>query len=204
MSADSEPQLLGHPAPLSQKSRLSHPTSLTSAATTTTLQPFNLLSRVFPLLTRIPRPLSHPPLRTMSEQLFVRTKPPPLLVPSTSTQQLKLAAQAQFDPSASTDAAYVLHVVALPNQGGFLFAGSDDSLRAFSPALEPLAVLPSTQKGITSLVSGAGEGSTAVFSTARDGTVVGWDTRDLSREAFKLKGEQPRRHHSSPARSRVR
>lgn len=81
----------------------------------------------------------------------------------------------------------MLHVVPLGDQG-YLFAGSDDSLRAFSPSLQPLATLKSSQKGITSLVGGAGEGSTAVFSTASDGTVVGWDTRDLSKEAFKLKG----------------
>lgn len=36
---------------------------------------------------------------------------------------------------------------------------------------------------------GFGEASTAVFTTARDGTVVGWDTRDLTKEAFKLKGK---------------
>lgn len=38
------------------------------------------------------------------------------------------------------------------------------------------------------MVAGAGECTTAAFTTARDGTVVGWDMRDLSREAFKLKG----------------
>lgn len=113
-------------------------------------------------------------------------KPPPLLIPGTSTTPLRLAAQTAFAPNAGSPP-YVLHVVPLGTQG-YLFAGSDDSLRAFSPTLEPLATLKSSQKGITSLVAGAGENSTAVFSTARDGTVVGWDTRDLSKEAFKLKG----------------
>jgi len=131
----------------------------------------------------------------MSDAAFIRTKPPPLLVPSTSVNQLKLQAQAQFNTMATPeDPTYVLHLVQLPNNAGYLVAGSDDTLRTFSPALEPTAVLPSTQKGITSVVSGAGEGSTAVFVTARDGSVVGWDVRDLTKEAFKLKGQ-----HTSPS-----
>ncbi|KAM0750479.1 WD40 repeat-like protein [Meredithblackwellia eburnea MCA 4105] len=113
--------------------------------------------------------------------------PPPLLTPGTSSTPLRLANQTPFCPS-SDPPPYVLHVVPL-GPAGYLFAGSDDSLRVFSPTLEPVAKLPSTQKGITSLVKGAGQGSTAVFSTARDGTVVGWDTRDLSKEAFKLKNK---------------
>lgn len=117
----------------------------------------------------------------------VLRKPPPLLIPGSSSNPLRLAGQTAFAPG-SDNAPYVLHVVPLGSQG-YLFAGSDDSLRAFSPTLQPLATLKSSQKGITSLVAGAGEGSTAVFSTARDGTVVGWDTRDLSKEAFKLRGE---------------
>lgn len=118
-------------------------------------------------------------------------KPPPLLIPGSGSNPLRLAGQTAFAPG-SDNAPYVLHVVPLGSQG-YLFAGSDDSLRAFSPTLQPLATLKSSQKGITSLVAGAGEGSTAVFSTARDGTVVGWDTRDLSKEAFKLRGEVLRR-----------
>lgn len=135
---------------------------------------------------------AHLPTRahSMSDLAFIRTKPPPLLVPSTSPHQLKLQFQTQFNPTAKPDdPTYVLHVVHLPNNQGYLLAGSDDTLRTFSPALEPTGILPNTQKGITSVVSGAGEGSTAVFVTARDGTVVGWDTRDLTKEAFKLKGK---------------
>lgn len=127
-----------------------------------------------------------PALRAMQAPILRR--PPPLLVPGSATAPLRLAHQAAFAPDSKV-APYVLHVVSLGPTVGYLFAGSDDSLRAFSPTLEPLATLKSSQKGITSLVRGAGEGSTAVFSTARDGTVVGWDTRDLSKEAFKLKSE---------------
>ncbi|KAI5480520.1 WD repeat domain 89 [Pseudohyphozyma bogoriensis] len=123
----------------------------------------------------------------------IRTKEPPMLHPGASTSQLKLAAQAQFDPSASENPPYVLHVVPLGPQGsqGYLFAGSDDSLRVFSPTLELVGELKSSQKGkgITSVVKGAGEDSNAVFVTARDGTLVGWDTRDWSKEAFKVKGK---------------
>lgn len=121
-------------------------------------------------------------------QAPVLRRPPPLLIPGSATSPLQLAHQAAFAPDAKT-APYVLHVVSLGPTVGYLFAGSDDSLRAFSPSLEPLATLKSSQKGITSLVRGAGVDSTAVFSTARDGTVVGWDTRDLSKEAFRLKSE---------------
>ncbi|KAL8292554.1 hypothetical protein RQP46_001166 [Phenoliferia psychrophenolica] len=121
-------------------------------------------------------------------QAPVLRRPPPLLIPGSATSPLRLAHQAAFAPDAKT-APYVLHVVSLGPTVGYLFAGSDDSLRAFSPSLEPLATLKSSQKGITSLVRGAGVGSTAVFSTARDGTVVGWDTRDLSKEAFRLKNK---------------
>ena len=165
-------------------------------------------------LTTLTRPLIRltlPPARlptrsrAMTDAPFIRTKPPPLLVPSSSPNQLNLAAQAQFDSKASSDPTYVLHVVPLPNNHGYLFAGSDDSLRTFSPALEPTGVLPSTQVGITSVVSGAGEGSTAVFVTARDGTVAGWDTRDLSKEAFKLKGKwQARRGNGQEPAGRVK
>lgn len=112
-------------------------------------------------------------------------RPPPLLIPGTSTTPLRLASQAAFAPDSKLPP-YVLHVLPL-GSFGYLFAGSDNSLRAFSPTLEPIATLKSSQKGITSLVRGAGEGSTAVFTTARDGSVVGWDTRDLSKEAFKLR-----------------
>lgn len=114
-------------------------------------------------------------------------RPPPLLIPGSSASPLRLAAQTALDASATSNPPYVLHVVPL-GATGYLFAGSDDSLRVFSPTLQPVAHLKSSQKGITSLVAGAGEGSTAAFTTARDGTVVGWDTRDLTREAFKLKG----------------
>lgn len=114
-------------------------------------------------------------------------KPPPLLVPGSGAKPLRLAGQAAF-ASGAEPPPYVLHCVPVSGQG-YLFAGSDDSLRLFSPTLEPGPRLKSTQKGITSLSVGAGEGSTAVFSTAKDGTVVGWDTRDMSKEAFKLKGQ---------------
>ncbi|GAA5968175.1 hypothetical protein JCM21900_003071 [Sporobolomyces salmonicolor] len=117
----------------------------------------------------------------------VLRKPPPLLVPGSSSSSLRLVAQTAFDPASSSNPPYVLHAV--PFSQGYLFAGSDDSIRAFSPTLQPLATLESSQRGITSLVAGAGKGSTATFVTARDGTVTGWDTRDLSREAFKLKGK---------------
>lgn len=118
--------------------------------------------------------------------MAVPRAPPPLLSPSASSTPLRLAAQAAFAPSSKTPP-YVLHVIPTASRG-YLFAGSDDSIRAFSPSLEPLGTLKSSQKGITSLVAGAGECTTAAFTTARDGTVVGWDMRDLSREAFKLKG----------------
>ncbi|GAA6062143.1 hypothetical protein JCM10212_003178 [Sporobolomyces blumeae] len=114
-------------------------------------------------------------------------KPPPLLVPGTSTSSLRLAAQVPFDPSASSEPPYVLHAV--PFSQGYLFAGSDDSIRAFSPTLEPLGKLKSSQRGITSLAAGSGNGSNAAFVTARDGTVAGWDLRDLTKEAFKVKGK---------------
>lgn len=114
-------------------------------------------------------------------------KPPPLLVPGTSTSSLRLAAQTPFDPSSSSEPPYVLHAV--PFNRGYLFAGSDDSIRAFSPTLEPLGKLASSQKGITSLAAGSGKDSNVAFVTARDGTVAGWDLRDLTKEAFKVRGE---------------
>ena len=123
---------------------------------------------------------------TRTARMAVPRAPPPLLSPSASSTPLRLAAQAAFAPSSKTPP-YVLHVIPTASRG-YLFAGSDDSIRAFSPSLEPLGTLKSSQKGITSLVAGAGECTTAAFTTARDGTVVGWDMRDLSREAFKLKG----------------
>lgn len=114
-------------------------------------------------------------------------KPPPLLVPGSASSSLRLAAQTPFDPSSSTEPPYVLHAV--PFSQGYLFAGSDDSIRAFSPTLQPLGKLPSTQKGITSLAPGSGKGSNVAFVTARDGTVAGWDLRDLTKEAFKVRGQ---------------
>lgn len=121
-------------------------------------------------------------------------KPPPLLTPGASTSSLNFAGQASFAPESTAETPYVLHCVPLSDQG-YLFAGSDDSLRAFSPTLQPLAKLKSTQRGITSLNVGPGDGSTAVFTTAKDGTVAGWDTRDMSKEAFKLKGARRARAH---------
>ncbi|GAA6007748.1 hypothetical protein JCM10207_004860 [Rhodosporidiobolus poonsookiae] len=112
--------------------------------------------------------------------------PPPLLHPSTSSSPLRLAAQTAYDPAATSNPPYVLHTV--PFQGGYIVGASDDSIRVFSPSLQPLAQLKSTQRGITSITAGAGKDSTAFFVTAKDGTVAGWDTRDLSKEAFKLKG----------------
>ncbi|GAA5904443.1 uncharacterized protein JCM6883_006493 [Sporobolomyces salmoneus] len=114
-------------------------------------------------------------------------KPPPLLVPGTSTSSLRLAAQTSFDPSSSTNPPYVLHAV--PFSQGYLFAGSDDSIRAFSPTLQPLGKLASTQKGITSLAAGSAKDSNVAFVTAKDGTVAGWDLRDLTKEAFKVRGK---------------
>ncbi|GJN89048.1 hypothetical protein Rhopal_002022-T1 [Rhodotorula paludigena] len=113
--------------------------------------------------------------------------PPPLLFPSTTSTPLRLVAQAPFQPAAGPNPHYVLHVVAF--EQGYLFGGSDDTIRAFSRSLEPLGTLPTTQQGITSITRGAGKDSTAVFVTAKDGTVSGWDTRDLSKEAFKLQGK---------------
>ncbi|GAA5849557.1 hypothetical protein JCM8547_000496 [Rhodosporidiobolus lusitaniae] len=113
--------------------------------------------------------------------------PPPLLYPGTSSSPLRLVAQATFDPPKVANPHYVLHSV--PYSGGYLFGGSDDSIRAFSPSLEPLGKLPTTQKGITSITKGSGKDSTAVFVTAKDGSVAVWDTRDLSMEAFKLKSK---------------
>ncbi|SCZ93933.1 BZ3500_MvSof-1268-A1-R1_Chr6-3g09000 [Microbotryum saponariae] len=119
----------------------------------------------------------------------IRQESPPLLLPSSSapSSSLRLVAQAPF--STSEPAPYVLHVVPLPTSsgGGYLFASSDDTIQHFSAELQPLRVLKSSQRGITSMTRGAGEGSTAVFITARDGTVTGWDTNDLSKEAFKLR-----------------
>ncbi|BGP15811.1 hypothetical protein JCM10213_005707 [Rhodosporidiobolus nylandii] len=113
--------------------------------------------------------------------------PPPLLYPGNSTTPLRLAAQTAFDPSSSSNPPYVLHAV--PFAGGYLFGGSDDSIRAFSPTLQPLAKLNSTQKRITSITAGAGKDGNVVFVTAKDGTVAGWDSRDMSKEAFKVKGK---------------
>jgi len=114
-------------------------------------------------------------------------KAPPLLVPGASSSSLRLVAQTPFDPSSTSEPPYVLHVV--PFNQGYLFGGSDDSIRAFSPTLQPLGTLKSTQKGITSLAAGSGKDSNVAFVTARDGTVAGWDLRDLTKEAFKIKGE---------------
>ncbi|SGZ28256.1 BQ5605_C027g10297 [Microbotryum silenes-dioicae] len=119
----------------------------------------------------------------------IRQESPPLLLPSSSapSSSLRLVAQAPF--STSDPAPYVLHVVPLPTSsgGGYLFASSDDTIQHFSAELRPLRVLKLSQKGITSMSRGAGEESTAVFITARDGTVTGWDTNDLSKEVFKLR-----------------
>ncbi|GAA5903785.1 hypothetical protein JCM8208_006578 [Rhodotorula glutinis] len=114
--------------------------------------------------------------------------PPPLLHPSTSSRPLRLAAQVPFDPAGGPNPPYVLHSVATPQ--GYLFAGSDDTLRAFGRGLEPLGKVPLTQRGITSVTRGQGRDATAFFVTAKDGSVSGWDTRDLSREAFKLQGKR--------------
>ena len=115
--------------------------------------------------------------------------PPPLLFPSTTSRPLRLAAQINYDPSNPANPPYVLHAVS--HRGGYLFAASDDTIRAFSPNLQPLGQLPVSQRGITSMVKGAGEDSNAVFVTAKDGTVSCWDLRDLTKEAFKLKGAFP-------------
>lgn len=112
--------------------------------------------------------------------------PPPLLFPSTTSRPLRLAAQVNYDPTNPANPPYVLHSVT--HRGGFLFAASDDTIRAFSPTLQPLGQLPVAQRGITSMVKGSGPDSNAVFVTAKDGTVSCWDTRDLTREAFRLKG----------------
>lgn len=116
----------------------------------------------------------------------LRQQPPPTLTPSTSINPLTLAAQVPF--ASTSTLPYVLHVVPL-SSSRYLLAGSDDTLRIFSATLEPLGILPSKQKGITSLVKGSGESSEAVFVTSRDGVVTGWDSRDLSKEAFRFKGE---------------
>ncbi|GAA5956227.1 hypothetical protein JCM8115_001658 [Rhodotorula mucilaginosa] len=113
--------------------------------------------------------------------------PPPLLFPSTTSRPLRLAAQINYDPSNPANPPYVLHAVS--HRGGYLFAASDDTIRAFSPNLQPLGQLPVSQRGITSVVKGAGKDSNAVFVTAKDGTVSCWDLRDLTKEAFKLKGK---------------
>ncbi|GAA6050220.1 hypothetical protein JCM3770_002743 [Rhodotorula araucariae] len=113
--------------------------------------------------------------------------PPPLLYPSTASHPLRLSAQVPFDPAGGPNPPYVLHSVAF--RDGYLFAGSDDTVRAFSRTLAPLGKLPTTQRGITSVTRGSGKASTAVFITAKDGSVSGWDTRDLSKEAFKLQGK---------------
>lgn len=112
--------------------------------------------------------------------------PPPLLFPSTTSRPLRLAAQINYDPSNPANPPYVLHAVS--HRSGYLFAASDDTIRAFSPNLQPLGQLPVSQRGITSVVKGAGKDSNAVFVTAKDGTVSCWDLRDLTKEAFKLKG----------------
>ncbi|BGO91300.1 hypothetical protein NBRC10512_007037 [Rhodotorula toruloides] len=112
--------------------------------------------------------------------------PPPLLYPSTTSTPLALVAQTPFKPDAGPNPPYVLQTV--PFSQGYLFFGSDDTVRAFSPSLQPLAQLNTTQRGITSIVAGA-KGSNAVFITAKDGSVSAWDTRDLSKEAFKLQGK---------------
>ncbi|GAA6027605.1 hypothetical protein JCM8097_007943 [Rhodosporidiobolus ruineniae] len=113
--------------------------------------------------------------------------PPPLLFPGSSSSPLRLAAQTPFDPSASSNPPYVLHAVSFP--GGYLVGGSDDSLRVFNTSLQPVTKLPSTQRGITSITRGQAKNSTAIFVTAKDGTVAGWDSRDWSKEAFKLRSK---------------
>ncbi|GEM07537.1 WD repeat domain 89 [Rhodotorula toruloides] len=112
--------------------------------------------------------------------------PPPLLYPSTTSTPLRLVAQTPFKPDTGPNPPYVLQTV--PFSQGYLFFGSDDTVRAFSPSLQPLAQLSTTQRGITSIVEGA-KGSNTVLMTAKDGSVTGWDTRDLSQEAFKLQGK---------------
>jgi hypothetical protein len=110
---------------------------------------------------------------------------PPLLYPGSSAAPLRLANQVTFDPPKVANPHYVLHSV--PYANGYLFGGSDNSIRAFSHSLEPQGNLPTTQKNITSMTEGSGKDSNAVFVTAKDGTVACWDTRDLTKEAFKLK-----------------
>ncbi|GAA5840154.1 hypothetical protein JCM3766R1_004112 [Sporobolomyces carnicolor] len=113
--------------------------------------------------------------------------PPPLLVPPNATSSLRLAGQTAFDPSSSHEPPYVLHTV--PFDRGYLFAGSDDSVRAFTRTLEPLGTLRTTQKGVSSLAPGSARDSNVAFVTAKDGTVAGWDLRDLTKEAFKVRGK---------------
>lgn len=115
-----------------------------------------------------------------------RRRPPPTLVPGAGASQKRQPVfQVPFDDEAKSTP-YVLHVV--PTKFGYLFSGSDDSLRAYDPKLNLVAKLPSRQKGITFMTRGPGEDSSAVFVCARDGTVTGWDMNDLTKPAFTLKG----------------
>lgn len=122
-------------------------------------------------------------LSSMAE-VVTRSRPPPILTPGNAVLHVKKPTfQTSFSNAKSPP--YVLHVV--PTSFGYLFAGSDDTIKAFDQSLSLLATLPSKQKGISSFARGAGDASTAVFSCATDGTVVGWDTKDLSAPAFSFK-----------------
>lgn len=126
---------------------------------------------------------------------IIRKTPPPLLIPTTSTNSLKLSNQVPF--ASTSNLPYVLHVIPL-NSSNYLLAGSDDTVKVFAAnTLDVLVTLPCKQKGITSLIKGSGDDSEAVFITSRDGVVTGWDARDFTKEAFRFKGKLRSYIHSN-------
>lgn len=113
--------------------------------------------------------------------------PPPLLTPTTSSTPLKLCAQSPFSPpSSTTPTPYVLFIVPL-SSSHYLIAASSDEIKILNEKLELVMLLPGKQKGLTSLKKGS-EGSGMCWSTARDGTVAGWNENDMNKEAVRFKG----------------
>ncbi|KAK4049012.1 hypothetical protein OIV83_004373 [Microbotryomycetes sp. JL201] len=119
--------------------------------------------------------------------------PPPDLVARADCTQTRLSTSTSFlsatELQQGVQQPYVLYCARL-DRDGYVFAGSDDSVRLFAPDLSGSARLRSTQRGVSNVVAGSNaNGGNVVFVTAKDGTVVGWDMRDTSKEAIRLKNK---------------
>ncbi|KAM0787420.1 hypothetical protein ACM66B_003503 [Microbotryomycetes sp. NB124-2] len=120
----------------------------------------------------------------------------PDLVASANCTQSRLSTSTSFlsatELQQGVQQPYVLHCARLDHHG-YMFAGSDDTLRLFAPDLSGSVKLRSSQRGISSVVEAnkttAGEQSGLAFVTAKDGTIVGWDVRDTTKEAIRLKSK---------------